>query len=211
MTESVRKINTLLSKAHVVDVFGNMRGRDQPIMKLDKAIGLISQLDTAVFINDEYVFFDPFCKAGEILLASALVSLQNKAKRKLVDLSADVVHREMFKSNRYFAMAPDERHYLLSLRTFYGNEKSHNSNITQNIKNGNYLSEIDGRLNKDKFNKELQIMIDYIKEKAKGKKIIAVGNPPYQEEDKGYGKSAKPIYNIFIESLIDSKKLISFV
>ena len=196
--------------SHVVDVFGNIKGRDQPIMRLDKAVYLVNQLDSDVFTNDEHVFFDPFCKSGEILLASALVSLQNKSEQKLVDLSTNIVHREMFKSNRYFGMAPDERHYRLSLRTFYGNEKSHDPDFTQNIKNGNYLSELDGKLNKDKFNKELQIMIDYIKDKAKGKKIIAVGNPPYQEEDKGYGKSAKPIYNIFIESLIDSKKIDQF-
>ena len=196
---------------HVVDIFGNIKGRDQPIMKLDKAIDLINQLDSETFTNDEYVFFDPFCKSGEILLASALVSLQHRSKRKLLDLSTNTVFREMFESNRYFAMAPDERHYRLSLRTFYGNEKSHDPSFTQNIKNGNYLSELDGRLNKDKFNKELQIMINYIKEKSRSKKIIAVGNPPYQENSGGYGKQAIPIYNLFIDQLIEKVDQFSLV
>ena len=116
----------------------------------------------------------------------------------------------MFESNKYFAMAPDERHYRLSLRTFYGNEKSHNPNFTQNIKNTNYLSELDGRLNENIFNKELEIMINYIKDTSRNKKIIAIGNPPYQEEDEGYGKSAKPIYNVFIEHLINSQEIDQF-
>ena len=55
-------------------------------------------------------------------------------------------------------------------------------------------------------------MLEYIKEKSGNKKIIAVGNPPYQENDGGgTGTSAKAIYNIFIESLIDSLKVENFI
>ncbi len=193
---------------HVVDILGSVKGRDQPVMKIDKAVELVKCLDEKVFTNDDYVFFDPFCKAGEILLATALVSILYKSKKNLVLL--DKVYKELYQSNRYFAMAPDERHYNLSLRTFYGNEKSHDKNFTENIKNGGYLSENDGRLDEVKFNKELKAMLEYIKEKTGNKKIIAVGNPPYQEEDEGHGKSAKPIYNIFIESLINSDRIERF-
>ncbi|MDE0119168.1 MAG: Eco57I restriction-modification methylase domain-containing protein [Bdellovibrionales bacterium] len=193
---------------HVVDILGSVKGRDQPVMKMDKAVELVKCLEEKVFINEDYVFFDPFCKAGEILLSAALVTTLYKSKDKLVLL--DTVYKEMYQSNRYFALAPDERHYNLSLRTFYGNEKSHDKNFTGNIKNGAYLSEIDGRLNEEKFNKELKVMLEYIKEKTENKKIIAVGNPPYQEEDGGFGKSAKPIYNILIEGLISSKKIDKF-
>ena len=206
MTLSAKKKTGFLP--HVIDVFGNIKGRDQPIMRLDKAIDLVSQLDDEVFTSDEFVFFDPFCKSGEILLASALVSLRHRSEKQLIDL--DKAHQEMFESNRYFAMAPDERHYRLSLRTFYGNEKSHDQSLTQNIKNGLYLSERDGRLDKDKFKKELGVMIEYIKEKSRGRKIIAVGNPPYQEDSGGYGKQARPIYNIFIRGLIDSQSVDQF-
>jgi len=193
---------------HVVDILGSVKGRDQPVMKMDKAVDLVKCLGEEVFINNDYVFLDPFCKAGEILLATALVSILHKSKKKLVLL--ETVYKEIYESNRYFALAPDERHYNLSLRTFYGNEKSHDENFTQNIRNGDYLSEIDGRLNKEKFNKELKAMLDYITEKTGNKKIVAVGNPPYQEEDEGHGKSAKPIYNIFIESLVNSQKVSKF-
>lgn len=42
-------------------------------------------------------------------------------------------------------------------------------------------------------------MIEYISSKTKNKKIIAVGNPPYQESDGGFGKSAKAIYGYFVD------------
>ena len=190
--------------SHVVDILASV-SRDQPVMKMDKAVELVKCLDEEIFINDNYVFFDPFCKAGEILLASALVSILYKSKRNFV--SMDKVCKEMYQSNRYFAMAPDERHYNLSCRTFYGNEKSHNLDFTTNIRNGAYLSETDGRLDKQKFNKELLAMLEYIKEKTGNKKIIAVGNPPYQEDTAGYGKQAKPIYHHIVRSLTDSKQI----
>ena len=196
---------------HIVDVLGSVKGRDQPVMKMDKAVELVKELDEEVFINEDYVFFDPFCKAGEILLATALVSIFYKSKRNLASL--DSVYRELYQSNRYFALAPDERHYNLSLRTFYGNEKSHDKNFICNIKNGGYLSEDDGRLNKKQFNRRLKIMLEYIKEKTGNKKIVAVGNPPYQENYEGNNSNtgANPIYHFLLDSLIESKKVNQYV
>jgi hypothetical protein len=190
---------------HVVDILGNVKGRDQPVMLLNEAIKFIQHLDKKVLSADGYVFFDPFCKAGEILLASAFVRQLHKNKKKKI--GQRIVHKDMFLSNRFFALAPDERHFRLSLRTFLGNEKSHNAKYTKVIRNGNYLSEADGRLNKKRFKKELQDMIDYIKTKASNKKIIAVGNPPYQENDGGFGGSASAVYNYFIEALMDNKDI----
>ena len=197
---------------HVVDILGSVKGWGQPVMKMDKAVELVKCLNEEVFINDDYVFFDPFCKAGEILLATALVSTLHKSKRKIVSL--DAVYKEVYQSDRYFALAPDERHYNLSLRTFYGNEKSHDKNFTENIKNGDYLSEIDGRLDKEKFNKELKAMLEYIKNKVGNKKkIVAVGNPPYQENYKGTNSNtgANPIYHFLLDSLIINRQIDQFV
>lgn len=35
------------------------------------------------------------------------------------------------------------------------------------------------------------------------RKIIAVGNPPYQEINGGFGASANPVYNVFIDKLLE--------
>ena len=194
---------------HVVDILGSTKGRDQPIMKMDKAVQLVECLEGEVLTSDDYVFLDPFSKAGEILLATALVSTAHRQKKELITL--DQIKKKIYTSNRYFALAPDERHFYLSRRTFYGNERSHQMKENHNIRNGAYLSEVDGRLDQAKFQKELEFMLEYIKEKTDGKKIVAVGNPPYQEEDGGHGRSARPIYNILIDTLVDSNYINQFL
>ncbi len=200
------------SSTHVVDILGNVAGRDQPIMLMAKAIELASTLDPAVFQDDDAVFFDPFCKAGEILLACAILRCRAKSENN-EHFNADIqaVKAEIYGSNRYFALSPDERHYRLSLRTFLGNEKSHKPEFNQIIRNGKYLSEIDGRLDRETFEQEFLSMLEYIKRTSGGKKIVAVGNPPYQETDGGFGKSAKSIYDLFTEQLIDNKDIAEFV
>ena len=53
--------------AHVVDVLGNVIGRDQPILRMEKALEMVFLLGEDVFEDENVVFFDPFCKAGELL------------------------------------------------------------------------------------------------------------------------------------------------
>ena len=197
--------------AHVVDVLGNVIGRDQPILRMEKALEMVALLGEEVFADENVVFFDPFCKAGELLLACAFLSCRAKSKKTVLDI--DVITKEIYESNRYFGIAPDERHHRLSLRTFLGNEVSHNEKYNHIIRDGHYLSEDDGRLDQDKFEKEFKSMIDYIRSKTGSKKIIAVGNPPYQESDGGgiEGSSSKPIYNYFIEKIIDSESVDEFI
>lgn len=207
----MRESLALKTSTHVVDILGNVVGRDQPIMLMEKALAMVSLLGEENFKSDDVVFFDPFCKAGEILLACALASCwaRSKANAKLLDV--DYVQKELYESNRYFALAPDERHHRLSLRTFLGNTNSHNEKYNHIIRDGHYLSEIDGRLDRDKFEREFNSMLEYIKSTSKKKKIIAVGNPPYQESDGGFGGSAKAVYNLFTEALMDSRDISELV
>jgi Eco57I restriction-modification methylase len=196
---------------HVVDILGSVIGRDQPVMMLERACDLVSLLSLSVLQDEDTVFFDPFCKAGEILLSCALTKHRQQFSKSKKLVAVDEIQRELYESKRYFALAPDERHHRLSLRTFLGNTHSHNEQYTHIIKNGNYLSEIDGRLDEAKFKEELKLMIEYIKETSGRKKIVAVGNPPYQESDGGFGKSAKNIYQFFAEALVASPDISEFV
>ncbi|WP_413569034.1 Eco57I restriction-modification methylase domain-containing protein [Bdellovibrio sp. HCB117] len=191
--------------AHIVDVLGNVIGRDQPILRMEKALEMVALLGEEIFANENVVFFDPFCKAGELLLACAFHSCLAKSKGQTKLLDIDMVMKEIFQSNRYFGLAPDERHHRLSIRTFLGNEHSHNEKFNHIIRDGHYLSEEDGTLDKEKFEREFKSMIEYISSKAKNKKVIAVGNPPYSENDNGgNGSGARAIYPYFVESLINA-------
>ena len=171
--------------AHVVDILGNVIGRDQPILRMEKALEMVSLLSPDVFADDDVVFFDPFCKAGEILLACAFHSCWAKSKGNLQLLDTDKVFKEIYQSHRYFGLAPDERHHRLSMRTFLGNTHSHDAEFNHIIRDGHYVSEVDGTLDKEKFEREFTSMIEYIKAISKNKKLIVAGNPPYQEEDGG--------------------------
>lgn len=205
--------NLIFKTAHVVDILGNVVGRDQQIMTMEKARDLVSLLDKNDFIDEKVVFFDPFCKAGEVLLACAFSSCWYKSNLEGKPLALEHVKKELYESNRYFGLSPDERHHKLSLRTFLGNTNSHSDNYKKIIRNGNYLSEIDGRLDQDKFKEELYNMLKYINSNFKPTKIIAVGNPPYQEnyEGKRNNTGANPIYHLFLESLINSKEIDQFI
>lgn len=180
---------------------------------MEKAIEMVALLGEEVFADENIVFFDPFCKAGELLLACAFHSCWAKSKGKTKLLDVEMVMKEIYQSNRYFGLAPDERHHRLSTRTFLGNLNSHNEKMNHIIRDGHYLSEEDGTLDEEKFETEFSSMIEYINNTTKNKKIIALGNPPYQENYEGTGGNtgANPIYHLFLDKLIKSNRIAEFL
>lgn len=175
---------------HAIDIFGNTRGRDQLVMKLDRAVDFVRHLDQEAFAASDVVFLDPFSKAGEVLFASALLSATHNGQTS----STAQIAAHLYAENRFFAIAPNCRSYCLSLLTFGGREK-HADNL---IINGNYLCENSGKLNKKEFQKQLLMLLQRINNIG-NKKVIIVSNLPCQRKDDG---NARFIYNTLVNMLI---------
>lgn len=209
-----KKIKTEQFQPHVLEFLSSIH-RDQIIMKLDKAIKLVKLLDKHTIQDSNTVFFDPFCKAGEILLACAITSLQYKKQRPVSDTE---IKNYIHKSARFFGLSLDDRHYRMSMRTFYGNKGYEHKqlNLRESLRKGNIvkgscLNEKDGKFQEDNFKKELRVMIEHIKEKTGSKKIIAIGNPPYTErsEQKGENRNGNDndIFTKILEIIYDHKDI----
>ena len=176
---------------HVVDIFGNTRGRDQLVMKMDRAVDLVSHLDSEILAAPDTIFFDPFSKAGEVLFASALLSAAHSGRAN----SSDQVAAHLFSENRFFALAPNFRHHQLSLRTFGGLEGLAESFIVD----GDYLCENSGKLDKKVFKDQLVRVIQHI-EKIGNKQIVVVSSLPCQRKD---NSNARVVYNILVDLLVN--------
>lgn len=176
---------------HVVDILGNTRGRDQLVMKMDRAVDLVSHLDGEILASPDTVFFDPFSKAGEVLFASALLSAAHSEQAN----SSEQIATHLFAQNRFFALAPNFRHHQLSIRTFGGLE-GHAQGF---IVDGDYLCESSGKLNKSVFKDQLIKVVQYI-EKIGNKQIVVVSGLPCQRKD---NSNARVVYSMLVDLLIN--------
>ena len=178
---------------HVVDIFGNTRGRDQLVMKMDRAVDLVSHLDSEILAATDTVFLDPFSKAGEILFASALLSAAHSGRAN----SSDQVAAHIYAEKRFFAIAPNFRHHRLSLRTFGGLEEQAEGFIV----NGDYLCESSGKFDKKVFANQLLNVLQHI-EKVGNKKAVIISSLPCQRKD---NSNARMIYKLLIDLLLNDK------
>ena len=176
---------------HVIDILSNTRGRDQLVMKMDRAVDLVSHLDSEILSSPDTIFFDPFSKAGEVLFASALLSAMYSGRTN----SSDQVAAHLFAENRFFALAPNFRHHQLSLRTFGGLEGRAQGFIID----GDYLCESSGKLDRKIFKDQLINVIQHI-EKIGNKQIVVVSSLPCQRKD---NSSARMVYNLLVDLLIE--------
>ena len=176
---------------HAVDIFGNTKGRDQLVMRMDRAVDLVSHLDPDILAAPETIFFDPFSKAGEVLFASALLSAVHSGRVK----SPDQVTAHLFAEHRFLALAPNFRHHQLSLRTFGGLEERAQGFIAD----GNYLCEDSGKLDKKLFKDQLVRVVQHL-EKIGNRHVVVVSSLPCQRKD---NSTARVIYNLLVDLLID--------
>ncbi len=176
---------------NIIDVFGNTKGRDQLVMKMDRAVDFVSHLDGEILAATDTIFFDPFSKAGEVLFAAALLSAV-RGERANSDAQ---VATHLFAENRFFALAPNFRHHQLSLRTFGGLTGRANGFIAD----GGYLCENSGKLDKKVFKDQLIRVIEHI-EKIGNKQIVVVSSLPCQRKD---NNNARVIYNLIVDLLVN--------
>ena len=180
-------------KPNVIDIFAHTKDREHLILRTDRAVDVVSHLDQTITADDDCVFLDPFCKAGELLLATALLGSQHRANMSSVNDVGDY----MYLQNKFHAITPDEISYYLTRKVFCdGNEYK-----ARNLTNACYLH--NSRLDKDRFKKIIIKKLEKL-HALKAKKIIVVSCLPCQRKDNDISRY---IYN-FLFRLLTKEEVI---
>ena len=177
-------------KPHMVDVLAHSHNRAHLILPIDRALDFVNHLDDNVLIDDNYAFFDPFCKSGELLLAVALLSARQRNINSVAELAV-----QLYAENKFYALCPDNHHHYLSKKAFCGDSFSRNNDL----RNANCLKD-NQRLDRKKFRSEFKQMLTTIDNKKK--KAVVICALPCQQHDEDI---ARPIYNLLISALLNKK------
>lgn len=181
---------------------------------------MLDQLPKEIWTNPNIKILDPCSKTG--------IFLRESAKRLYVGLEKEIpdekIRRDHIFINNLYGIPITELTSLISRRTlYYSKDASSEYSVTKlPNKHGNLYYE---RSEHDFFAEKCRICGAVEDTLGRGEKFenyaypflhnsniysdmkfdVVIGNPPYQLDDGGFGRSASPIYNLFVEQAFKLK------
>ena len=200
--------------AHVPDILDTISNlsSDEVFTPPDVANALLDLLPASIWSEPDNKFLDPSCKTG--------VFLREIARRLMIGLEGvfpdEAERREHIFKNMVYGLAITELTGLMSRRSlYYSKDASGKHSVVKfEDKNGNVdykktehkykngkcdiCGSPEGLLDRGEGMENYAYQFIHEESITEMKFDVIVGNPPYQIQDGGFGASASPIYQLFV-------------